>query len=327
MMTDITCPVELLSLEQAAFDQGRRQGYLKLRNEGAAPICLVEGTLALLDAQGAAAGRRPVRLEPSDAPPGQPFECRLALDEYPPFESALLLAERVAFADGSVWTPDPARMMDATPPALEQGPERVALVAVAGHDAVCYPERRDSLWICACGRFNRWRWHACRRCGRDRDETLSRLTPARVQAAYARFVALEQAEEQQRLIRRAQESARKKRRLREAARRARRAALRKRRLLAALAALALLALLGYGLARLFTYAPYTGDGVTVELSPSPSIDYLRPVSGMGMPMAAQRQACAPEACAGRARTPSVRGPGAGVTLQGLWTKSPISFVL
>lgn len=59
MMTDITCPVELLSLEQAAFDQGRRQGYLKLRNEGAAPICLVEGTLALLDAQGAAAGRRP----------------------------------------------------------------------------------------------------------------------------------------------------------------------------------------------------------------------------------------------------------------------------
>ena len=116
MMTDITCPVELLSLEQAAFDQGRRQGYLKLRNEGADGRPFFEALEALLDAQGAAAGRRPVRLEPSDAPPGQPFECRLALDEYPPFESALLLAERVAFADGSVWTPDPARMMDATPP-------------------------------------------------------------------------------------------------------------------------------------------------------------------------------------------------------------------
>lgn len=188
MKMDIACPVELLSFEQAEFGETRRQAYLTFLNESPHVITAISGRLALLNPDGRVVEERRISFGQFAAPAGRKFICHLALDGYPAFASATMIIEDVLFESEEPWALHPMRLMEFDPPVLKEGPERVALVSVAGEDAVCYPQKDGSTWLCVCGRYNRWRWANCRRCRRERDATLAAFHPQAVQAAYANRV-------------------------------------------------------------------------------------------------------------------------------------------
>lgn len=187
MKMDIASPAELLHFEQADFGDGRRQAYLTFQNESPHTITALSGRLALLDAWGQPVESRRVAFGQIGARPGASFTCHLALDGMDPFVSASMLVEDVLFEGEDPWALHPTRLKDYRPPALEDGPDRIALVSIAGPDAVCFPQRFHTTWVCACGRFNRWRWGSCRRCGRQRDRTLE-LTPGYVRRLHSQRV-------------------------------------------------------------------------------------------------------------------------------------------
>jgi len=185
MLMDIACPAELMRVEQAIFGGGRRQAYFTFLNESAQVIASVTGLCALRDEQGKTILKTRLTFRELDGRPGRPFTCHLALDEYPKFKEADMLLETVLFDGGETWEMNRSRLVDCTPPPLEDGPDRFALIAQAGPDAICFPEKRDMIWICVCGRFNRQRWLSCRRCSRFRDEVLHELNPEAVLARQA----------------------------------------------------------------------------------------------------------------------------------------------
>ncbi len=203
MMMDISSPAELLRVEQARFGDGRRQAYLTFMNEHEDVITGLSGLAVLLDEMGKTIERRKVVFSGLTAKPREAFVCHLALDNYPEFDRMEMAVETASFVYGKAWQTNPSRIMDCEPPVLPSGPERVALVAVAGYDAVCFPERHETHWICVCGRFNRIRWLTCHRCGRNREDTLAFLTPEQVVEGYGAKVDEERVRDQERLIKKA----------------------------------------------------------------------------------------------------------------------------
>lgn len=189
MRMDIASPVELMMIEQADFGDGRRQAYLTFLNESPYVITAVSGRVTLMDGTGAVVADRRIGFGKLAAPPGRRFTCHLSLDDDPDFASATMLIEDVLFDGVEAWALHPLRVKDYEPDLLPDGPERAALIAVAGDDAVCYPVQGDGTWTCVCGRYNRLRWSFCRRCRRDRDEVLESFTPERVRASYQARVA------------------------------------------------------------------------------------------------------------------------------------------
>ena len=185
MLMDIACPAELIRVEQAIFGGGRRQAYFTFLNESSQVIAGLSGLCSFRDEQGIHVIKKRLTFDGLDGRPGRTFVCNLALDEYPPFKEADMVLESLLFDGGDTWEMNPTRLVDCTPPSLQDGPERAALIAQAGSDAVCFPEKRDMMWICVCGRFNRLRWLSCRRCSRFRDDVLGAFRSEEVLARHA----------------------------------------------------------------------------------------------------------------------------------------------
>lgn len=275
MLMDISCPAELLRFEQTQFGDGSRQAYLTFLNEAEANITGVSGCLTLLDGDGRALERRRVFFDALDANIREKFTCHLALDEYPEFDTAQMTVEAVVFAQGEPWMLNPERLVDCTPPELADGPERVALVAIAGRDAVCYPARRRGHWVCVCGRFNRRRWHACRRCGRQRDEVLQSYTPELVVETYRSHVEAVRAGDARRLTEQAGEAHAKK----VQALKRDRNRIKRNRVIALGICLVLIGALLFGLIRLFSRSGKDSENAAQPLpTPTLYVDYLTPVA-------------------------------------------------
>lgn len=188
MLMDITAPAELLHVEQADFGGGRKQAYLTFFNESDHEILGITGLFSLLDGGRNVIEKRRLTFDDLSAAPGKSFTCHLALDGYPDFAEAEMIVEGVLFSGGEPWEMNPNRLIDATVPELPEGPERVALIALAGTDAVCFPQRQELFWVCVCGRHNRLRWLTCHRCKRLRDETLDSFAEENVLSAHSRHV-------------------------------------------------------------------------------------------------------------------------------------------
>lgn len=193
-MMDISCPAELVGFERADFGEERRQAYLIFLNESPHVITAISGRLILQDEKGTMTDDQRVSFGQIRARPGERFTCHLELDEAPSFVDADVIIEDVVFDGEEPWALHPLRLKDYTPPALEEGPARNALLAVAGHDAVCYPAHVGDTWLCVCGRYNRWRWFACRRCRRERNATLEQYTPELVKESYDAIIEQEKRE-------------------------------------------------------------------------------------------------------------------------------------
>ncbi len=183
-LMDLTTPVELYAVEVLHDSTGRAQAYFTFLNCAVETLCSLYATITLLDDGGTGVGTFPLRCDGLQAVGHSRFTVCRAVDDMPAFSGARALVREAAFADGARWHIDESAVLDCTPPALTPGPDRIALIAVAGPDAVCFPQRRGNVWVCVCGRFNRMEWSACRRCQRGRDDTLARFTPERTHEAY-----------------------------------------------------------------------------------------------------------------------------------------------
>ncbi len=183
---DLTCPAEFDSVEVLRDSSGRAQAYLTFRNLSDRALTELHAQVTMLDAQGASMGVRPLRYRRLQSQPHAPFTLCMVMDELPFFQDARVVIQRVGFDGGEAWVGAPDALRDCTPKVLAPGPQRVALTAIAGADAVCWPERREDVWVCVCGRFNPRALRACRRCRRSREETFSRYQLGPVMAQYQR---------------------------------------------------------------------------------------------------------------------------------------------
>lgn len=183
-MMDLSSPLDQQAVEWLGDSVGRVQAYLTLRNLSTKDIDSVSGQVLLMDFAGEASSTQPLYAGGLHAPGRQPFTLCILLDGLGPFDSLCFVPQRVEFADGGVWQETPEELVLCKPDLLPPGPERVALVAVAGNDAVCWPRSLEHAWVCVCGRFNAPTQRFCRHCDRDGRETLSALKPESVMAAY-----------------------------------------------------------------------------------------------------------------------------------------------
>lgn len=183
MKMDIATPSELVSFEQTMLGD-TRLAYLTFLNESDNIITALSGRLLLLDEEGLPLEDHHIAFGDVAAMPYARFTCHLPLEGFADFASAAMLVEAVEFADSEPWALDPTRLREYDPPIPASPSDRNALVAIAGHDAVCFPVQQGGSWVCVCGRFNRWRWTSCRRCRRPRDKTLAEYTPENVRARY-----------------------------------------------------------------------------------------------------------------------------------------------
>lgn len=277
MRMDIACPTELIRVEHADYGNGRRQAYLTFLNESPFVITAISGQLALLDGGGMLLEETRVAFSDINTPPGREFTCHLAIDDYPDFYTAMMVVEDVLFDGEEPWALHPMRLRDYTPPVLADGPDRRALIAIAGDDAVCFAARQESTWLCVCGRYNRLRWTACRRCRRDRDATIAAFSPDAVRNGYATHVEVANRKPQRVIV---DGAAQRRRReappIQEERTRGRSSWLT--RVIAIGTFLTIVGLIAFGVLRLVHRVPDYG-GVSVEEVRSVSVDYLEPIGG------------------------------------------------
>jgi hypothetical protein len=221
MWVDLSCPMELERWERMG-NAARGQVYLYCTNLSREGLSSLRLSVTLLGHNGAAIGPpRPLESSRPVAPRAK-FVLSLATDGALGFENLDILPERVAFSSGAVWTGDPAARVQADFAPLEPSPERVALVALAGRDAACFPQRLPDAWRCVCGRLNPPDQADCVRCGRLQAEVFEKFELEGVLQRHEAQLSAERAqrEEQARAERRAQRhaqahaAAQRKRRLR-----------------------------------------------------------------------------------------------------------------
>jgi hypothetical protein len=183
---DLSCPVEFRGVEVLRDSGGRAQAYLTFMNLSRRALTELDVMVTMLDAQGASMGIRPLRYRAITARGRAAFTLCMVMDDLPFFEDVRVTIRRVGFEKGDVWHCDEDALMDCTVDELPPGPDRVALVAVAGTDALCWPEERRDTWVCVCGRFNENNRLLCRRCGRAKADTFAHFQPGAVREAYLR---------------------------------------------------------------------------------------------------------------------------------------------
>ncbi|MCL2545120.1 MAG: hypothetical protein FWE77_04295 [Clostridia bacterium] len=186
MLMDLACPAEFVSVEVLRDSGGRAQAYLTFRNLSEDTLTELHATITMLDEAGMSLGVCPLRYRRLQAKPAAMFTLCMVMDELPFFGDARATIQRVGFAQGEPWVWDEDALKDCTPKPLAPGPQRSALMAVAGPDAICWPERRQDAWVCVCGRFNQRGWRICRRCRRTREEVFARYELGAVMAQYQR---------------------------------------------------------------------------------------------------------------------------------------------
>lgn len=278
LQTDINCPVELIHIDQIPHPDHHRTARMTFINESERTITGVEGDLLLLDVGGTELASRPVAFSNLSAKPDLRFVCNMPSEGFPLFDDARILVKRVVFAEGEPWVFEEG--VDCAPP-LVIASERAALAAI-GEDAICFPEQRGDLWVCACGRFNRMEWENCRRCRRSRDVCLHHFTR---ESAHAAIDLREQADDADKRLKEEEENRARRHRGRAIRRKHRR---RKRMLKRAALGVGMAVLLacavlgGYELLRSSSASAPSPSTVpraeaVASPTPNPTPDYLDPI--------------------------------------------------
>lgn len=194
MWIDLSCPVETEGWERVG-DAARGQIYVHLYNLAEQEIRRVVLRLTLRDAEGSEVLRTSVGQD-CQAGARRRFILHAPADGLPAFEQLDLLPESVLLEDGTEWTVEEGALVDARFEPLPAGPARVALVALAGKDAACFPETLEHAWRCVCGRLNPLEADTCVRCLRAKASVMEEFRPdtveERYQALYEKRVAREQ---------------------------------------------------------------------------------------------------------------------------------------
>ncbi len=174
MKVDLTCPIELSEYRlPTAEDREARFDFLNLSAQG---ISSVQITATYYDDGDEVITRRVERPMAIGAAPKSRFTVAHEVQSEG-IASVSLVIDKVWFENGTEWRrSQQAHLTEYTPNDLPPGRRLEELRHVAGKDAVGYPQRQGSIWLCLCGRVNSVTEAACRRCGRRQDEVFAKYS-------------------------------------------------------------------------------------------------------------------------------------------------------
>ncbi len=174
MKSDLTCPVEIISVQVKA-QEGESSGQIvcliDFFNLSAKVIDSLQMNIICFDAQGERLGGRLVRAAVM-AEGRANFSGSFAPEHVDGAVRVEASVEKVWFQDGVLWRREERNVREYTPNALAQGRELDRLRTVAGPDAAGYAREDDIVWMCVCGRANRTSDDKCLRCERERAQVL-----------------------------------------------------------------------------------------------------------------------------------------------------------
>ncbi|MBR5288549.1 MAG: hypothetical protein IKU34_08180 [Clostridia bacterium] len=174
MKSDLTCPVEIVSVqvkEQEGEAKGQIVCLIDFFNLSTKVIDSLQMNIICFDAQGERLGGRLVRT--AVVAEGRAYFSGSFAPEH--VDGAVRVdaaVEKVWYQDGVLWRREDRNVREFTPNALPQGRELDRLKAVAGEDAAGYAREDDIVWMCVCGRANRTSDDKCLRCERERKQVL-----------------------------------------------------------------------------------------------------------------------------------------------------------
>ena len=180
---DLTSPVEILACALPKNDYAACD--LTLFNLSGDQVTSVEATLTLTDENGEEIMRVIHRARSLDGAPGKTFVMTVPAENMTRAKGWEATVDKVWFDNSSIWRRSKTGMIEYNPNDLEPSNALNNLRAVAGEDAVGYPEEQNGLWLCVCGRPNDGRAEACVRCQRNRAETFAKHSREAVEQAVA----------------------------------------------------------------------------------------------------------------------------------------------
>lgn len=165
MKIDFTCPAELLSIE---FAYDKCSFYLNNLDE--ALIVGAELKLSSYDEDDILVYQQTIKYHEIKSNYHEPLKLDFEIDDSEPFDYRELSIEKLWIEGNKTWRAGTANEFTYDLNALPDGRSLSSLQKVAGHDAVCYPEKQGDIWVCVCGRANRIDEDICRRCDRAKTE-------------------------------------------------------------------------------------------------------------------------------------------------------------
>ena len=191
MKVDLSCPVELRGYELTSDDAGRTRASVRLYNLAGRRISAFEAVVRWENSRTGASAAVPFTAEHLRAGGRSYFTLSLSTDLVCAADYVELNFTRVRFEDGDrEWRAGGGMIVEISETEPLSGPEQNALLALAGEDAIRFPEENEKTWTCVCGRVNLQSGRPCVRCGRGHDDVFPALTRESVLASDIRVEAV-----------------------------------------------------------------------------------------------------------------------------------------
>ena len=171
MKSDLTCPVEVVSVNVDSGDSGTIC-LIRFRNLGEKEVDSVQMNIICYDQDGNRLGGRLVRAHAHEADETG-FSGAFRPEHVAGTARVEASVEKLWFKDGMLWRREERNVREYESNLLPEGRELDRLRKVAGPDAAGYAREEDRVWLCVCGRANRTSDDYCRRCRRERTQVLT----------------------------------------------------------------------------------------------------------------------------------------------------------
>ena len=170
MKIDLNCPVELWQYDKP--NDKKEYCHFVLGNIGDKTVVSVQVTLACYTQNDMFLFKQTERVRGLRAKKNEPFS--IAITPNFPMDSEVYLQleltiEKVWFEDGIVWRKGTEPLTTYTSNAMNKSRELDQLRFIAGNTAMGYPKLQENVWVCVCGRANRYEETRCQRCKRNKD--------------------------------------------------------------------------------------------------------------------------------------------------------------
>ncbi len=190
MKSDLTCPVEVVSIEiQRENGDTNENGLIvcliDFYNLSEKAVDSIQMNLICYNAENVRLGGRLVRASARGEGRTR-FSGAFMPEHVDDTVRVEASVEKVWFQDGVIWRREEENVREYMPNQLPEGRELDRLRSVAGPDAAGYAREEDALWLCVCGRANSPEDENCRRCHRERAYVLKNYSFAAIDATLGR---------------------------------------------------------------------------------------------------------------------------------------------
>lgn len=177
MRIDLSCPVENRgSIVKTNSETGEQYLLLKLLNISEKTITSVSFNVKAYDANGTELATIPVEFTELEAEPKALFaeNKAISLAETPDAKNFVVEVTHATFVDEEPYIPSEENTVDVDN--KEASVDDVIALRELAPGAVCFAEESDNHWKCVCGRPNFLDSENCVRCGREKEDTLSKFS-------------------------------------------------------------------------------------------------------------------------------------------------------